>query len=693
MGAAHKAHGEDEGRVVFRDLAPVEEARARWYAAFTPRPLPAVEIDLGDALALVAASDVVSGVDVPPFDRAVMDGFAVVASDTFGADEANPRRLRLAGRALAGEAGEATVGPGRVVEIATGAVVPKGANAVAMVEYTRVEGNAVDIYRAVSPGENVFGAGADVMAGETVVRRGTALTPREIGVLAAIGRKSVPVHPRPRVAVLSTGNELSPSGERLKPGKIFDINAHSIAAAVREAGGAPVMRGIVEDDPQKLIEAVRLAHRESELTVISGGTSAGAGDLIYRVLGEVGPPGVLIHGVAVKPGKPTVLAVAQGRPILGLPGYPTSALMIFRLFGAPLLGLLAGRPPGDEGATRVSAVLAETVRASGGRLEFTPVGLVPGRAGALTAFALPSESGAITTLAEADGFFEIPEGTRAVRGGEKVVVQLFGAALRPADLVIAGSHCLGIDFLLELAAERRPALRPKVIALGSTGGLAAVARGEADIAGVHLVHPRTGAYNVWALEARKMKSAAVLVRGYTRTQVLVQRAGATPRLSGVSDLFTGKFTFINRNPGSGTRTLLEAKVKEAAKDARLEFAEACAAIRGWESEAKSHSAVATAVASGRADAGVCVETAAVRAGLARIPVAEESFDFVVRRDRLSAAPVRAFLEALRSPAFARDLSRRVPGLKPDAQTGAVTWGLRAARPRPGRRPKGRRRRG
>ncbi len=681
MGAPHEGRGEDEGRVVFRDLAPVEEARARWYAAFSPRPLPSGEVALDEALALVAAADVVAGVDVPPFDRAVMDGFAVAASDTFGADEAHPRRLRLAGRALAGESGDATVGPGRVVEIATGAVVPKGANAVAMVEYSRVEGNAVDIYRAVSPGENVFGAGADVMAGETVVRKGTPLTPREIGVLAAIGRRTVPVHPHPRVAVLSTGNELAAPGERLKPGKIFDINAHSIAAAVREAGGLPIMQGIVEDDPEKLKDALREAHRHSDLTVVSGGTSAGAGDLLYRVVGEVGPPGVLVHGVAVRPGKPTVLAVASGRPILGLPGYPTSALMIFRLFGAPLIRLLGGRPSRDEGLPRVNAVLAETVQAAGGRREFAPVGLVPGRAGGLTAFALPAESGAITTLAQADGFFEIPEGTRAVRGGEHIEVQLFGASLRPADLVIVGSHCLGIDYLLELAAERQPGLRPKVVAVGSTGGLAAISRGEADIAGVHLVNPRTGAYNAWALEARRMKGAAVLVRGYNRTQVLVQRAGADRRLTGMADLLTGKFAFINRNPGSGTRTLLEAQLKEAAKDAGLGFAEACARIPGWGSEAKSHSAVATAVASGRADAGVCVETAAVRAGLSRIPVAEESFDFVVRRSRLPSAPVRAFLEALRSPTFAHELPRRVPGLHPLAETGTVIWGLAAPKAR------------
>lgn len=691
MGAAvagsRKGHGSDEGRVVFRELLPVEEARARWYAAFTPRPLPTAEAPIDDALGLVAAEDIASAVDVPPFDRAVMDGFAVLASDTFGAQEESPKRLRIVGRLHAGDDSSVAVGTGRAVEIATGAVLPQGANAVAMVEYTRSAGNAVDVFRAVSPGENVFPAGADVMAGETVVRRGSEITPREIGVLAAIGRKAVPVHPRPRVAVLSSGNELEAPGARLKAGKIFDINAHAIAAAVREAGGVPVMHGIIPDEPSALTGALRDAHVASDLTIISGGTSAGAGDLIYRVIGSVGAPGVVVHGVAVKPGKPTVLAAAHGKAILGLPGYPTSALMIFRLFGAPLIRALAGRPAADPRAAVVTATLSETVHAGGGRREFQPVGLVHAPRGGYAAFALPAESGAITTLAEADGFFEIPEGTKTVRAGAKVEVELFGETLKPADLVIAGSHCLGIDFLLDLATARAPGLRAKVVAIGSTGGISAVSRGEADLGGVHLIHPTTGAYNAWALEARKLKGKVVLVRGYRRAQVLVQRPSSPHRIGSLADLLDGKALFINRNPGSGTRALVELRLGEAARAKGLSLEQATAKIRGWDIEAKSHSAVATAVASGRADAGVCVETAAARAGLPRIPVASESFDFVVRADALSLPPVRAFLDALRSPEFARDLAQRVPGLAALPDSGQVVWGAAPAAKAKGRSKK------
>lgn len=673
---AHRphAHADDSGRVVFRQLTPVEEARTQWYGAFTPGPVGTEDVPLDQALGRIVAADIVSNVDVPPFDRSVMDGFAVLASDTFGAREDAPRRLKVVAHIRAGDEPDASVGPGRSAEIATGAVVPRGANAVVMVEYTRLEGSLLDVFRPVAPGENVFAAGADVMAGETAVRRGTRLTPREVGVLAAVGRKSVPVYRRPRVAVLSTGNEIVAPSDKLRPGKIFDINAHSVAAAVREAGGQPEIRGVVPDEAKQLEDAIAQAHRACDLTVVSGGTSAGAGDLLYRVISKVGKPGILVHGVAVKPGKPTILAVAFAKPILGLPGYPTSALMIFNLFGAPLVRTMAGVPPRDAASRTVTATLAETLHAGGGRRAFQPVALVPRRGGGHTAFALPAESGAISTLSEADGFFEVHEDTKQVPGGTSVEVVLFGESLAPADLVITGSHCLGIDYLLDLMASSHPQFRPKVIAVGSTGGISSVARGEADIAGIHLIHPETGEYNEWALRARHLEGKAILVRGYHRQQVLAVRPGGPRRLASLAGLLDGKHRFVNRNPGSGTRALLDAELKEVARERGLSLEEASSKIVGWEVEAKSHSAVATAIATGRADAGVCVETAAVRAGLARMPLAVESFDFLVRAERAFAPPVRAFLDALASPQFAKDLSARVPGLTPLPDTGKIVWG-------------------
>ena len=685
MGGRHGPPADEAGRVVFRELAKVEQARADWYAAFAPGPLGPEEVPLEEALGRVVSLDVVSNVDVPPFDRSVMDGFAVLASDTFGAREDAPRRLKVVEHIRAGDAPTASVGPGRAAEIATGAVVPRGANAVVMVEYTRLEGTLLEVFRPAAPGENVFAAGADIMAGETAVRRGTRVTPREVGVLAAVGRKTVTVHRRPRVAVLSTGNEIVSPSETLRPGKIFDINAHSVAAAVREAGGAPDIRGVVPDDARELEEAIAAAHRACDLTIVSGGTSAGAGDLLYRVVSKVGKPGIIVHGVAVKPGKPTILAVAYAKPILGLPGYPTSALMIFNLFGAPLIRVLAGVPARESASPTVTATLAETLHAGGGRRAFQPVALVPRRGGGHTAFALPAESGAITTLAEADGFFEVHEDTKQVPEGSQVEVVLFGLSLRPADLVITGSHCLGVDYLLEVLSRTHDGLRAKVIAVGSTGGISSVARGEADVAGIHLIHPETGEYNEWALRARHLEGSALLYRGYHRQQVLAVRPGGPRRLTSLAGLIDGKHRFVNRNPGSGTRALLDAEVKELARERGLSFEEATAKIVGWEVEAKSHSAVATAVATGRADAGVCVETAAVRAGLARMPLAVESFDFLVRAERAFAPAVRALLETLASEAFTRDLSARVPGLTALPDTGRIVWGQKSPKAGPRRK--------
>jgi putative molybdopterin biosynthesis protein len=325
----------------------------------------------------------------------------------------------------------------------------------------------------------------------------------------------------------------------------------------------------------------------------------------------------------------------------------------------------------------VTATLAETLHAGGGRRAFQPVALVPRRGGGHTAFALAAESGAITTLAEADGFFQVLENTKRVPEGSTVEVTLFGVALRPADLVITGSHCLGIDYLLDVLGQTQSGFRAKVIAVGSTGGISAVARGEADVAGIHLIHPETGEYNEWALRARHLEGLALLVRGYHRQQVLAIRPGGSRRLASLAGLLDGKHRFVNRNPGSGTRALLDAEIKELARDRGLSFEAATAKIHGWDVEAKSHSAVATAVATGRADAGVCVETAAVRAGLARIPLAVESFDFLVRAERAFSGPVRTFLETLASEAFAKDLSARVPGLTVVPDTGAIVWGQKS----------------
>jgi putative molybdopterin biosynthesis protein len=364
----------------FLDVIDRDEAEHRFRAALDLRPLPAERVPLDRALGRVLAEDVVAPVDVPGFDRANVDGFAVRAEDTFGASEDHPVTLRLNPETIpTGVLPRVRVTPRTATAIATGAVTPRGADAVVMVEYTDAGGGTVEVRRPVAPGANVTFAGTDVGRGETVLRRGDLLTPRETGVLAALGLAEVSVVRRPRVAIVSTGDELVPPGAALRPGTIYDSNATVLADAVRELGGEPVPCGIVPDDRDALLAVLRQA-LACDAVLLSGGTSKGAGDVSYRVVAELGPPGILAHGVALKPGKPLCLAAVRVPPrtvpVVILPGFPTSAIFTFREFVAPVLRRLGGRP--DDPATVVEARLPLRVNSERGRTEYLLVGLVQG---------------------------------------------------------------------------------------------------------------------------------------------------------------------------------------------------------------------------------------------------------------------------------------------------------------------------
>ena len=323
----------------FLEVVSAEEALARFTRHLDLAPLAGEAVPLDAALGRVLAADVVAPSDVPPFDRAGVDGFAVAAHDTAGATDAVPRRLRLNAEVLVcGRAPAETVAPGTATTIATGGVVPRGADAVVMIEHTELvetaQGPAIDVRRAVTPGQFVSYAGSDIARGETLLRRSTAIGSREIGMLAACGLASVDVVRRPQVAILSTGDELVQPGEKLPPGGVYDSNGAILAAAVSEAGGVPVRFGAVGDDDAALEAAIRRALAACDMVILSGGTSKGAGDLSHRIVSRLGAPGIVVHGVALKPGKPLCLAAIGDKPIAVLPGFPTSAIFTFHAFVA-----------------------------------------------------------------------------------------------------------------------------------------------------------------------------------------------------------------------------------------------------------------------------------------------------------------------------------------------------------------------
>ncbi len=657
-------------RKVFRELVSVEDAKEALRKHFDPKPLGTEKVDIGLAVGRVLGEDVTSDVDVPPFDRASMDGYAIQAEASFGAEEDKPVRLSVVGSIMAGDVSTIAVQKGEAVEISTGAPVPKGANAVVMVEFTSVW-NGLRVYKAVAPGENIMASGADIMAGELVLRAGQILTPRETGVLAAVGRKYVEVFRKPVVAILSTGNEIAEPGSPLEFGKIYDINGRTLADTVTENGGIPRFLGILGDKKEEIQQRIVEALSSSDIVLASGGTSAGIGDLLYNIIDDLGPPGILVHGIAVRPGKPAIIGVARGKPVFGLPGYPTSALMIFKIFVQPVLREMAGLPLRPD--TRiVKAIAAEKILSSGGRREFTPVNLVRSEPG-YAIYPVPGGSGAITTLAEADGFIEIPEHTLYVDEGETVEVELFGQELKPADLMIIGSNCVGIDIILSMMRERHLNCTSKIISTGSSGGLVAIRRGEADIAGTHLLDAESGVYNIPFMRQFQIEDVSILVRGYGREQGLIVAKNNPKGIHGFEDMIRPDVSIVNRNPGSGTRILLDMKLASLARDNDTTIDKIVKRIQGYSYESKSHSSVAVAVLQGKADVGLAIRAVAETYGLGFLPVANEEYDFLIRKDRLTKPSVQSFLEVLRSEEFNKELPTKAIGLHPSKDTGEILY--------------------
>jgi len=633
----------------FLDVVSAEEARARFTRRIDLSPLSSEMVKLPAALGRVLAHDVTAPIDVPPFDRANVDGFALRSADSVGASDIAPRRLRLNGEVIVcGHAPALEVAPGSATTIATGGVIPRGADAVVMVEHTELvddeSGPAIDVRRAVAPGQFVSYAGSDIARGEVVLRRYTPISSREIGMLAACGLVEIEVVRKPRVAVLSTGDELVAPGRVLAPARVYDSNGAVIAAAIAEAGGEPVPFGAIPDDEAALERAMRSALTACDMVVLSGGTSKGAGDLSHRIAAKLGD--ILVHGVALKPGKPLCLAVIGGKPLVVLPGFPTSAIFTFHAFVAPVIRARAGLPP--QAARVIEANVPVRIASELGRQEFVLVALVAGDAGEAVAFPTAKGSGAVTSFSQADGFLEIDALAPALDAGTRARVTLIGQAGAAPDLVIMGSHCIALDIVLGVLAER--GLSARTIAIGSMGGVAAAERGECDLAPVHLIDPASGVYN-----AHLLREELVLLKGWQRMQGFVHRpddvrfagrAAADALAAAVAD---PTCLMVNRNAGAGTRVLID-RLLAGRRPA------------GYSNQPRSHNAVAAAVVQRRADWGIAIEPVARLYGLGFLPIAPEDYDFLLVERRRHRPAVAAFLAALRDDAVREKI--RALGMRP-----------------------------
>lgn len=589
-------------------------------AANIGTPLPGERVAITDALGRATSEAVIAKISSPFYHSAAMDGYAVKFIDTFGAAETRPKRLAV---------------PSQAVAVDTGDPMPDGFDAVIMIEDVEKVPEGIEILKAATPWQHVRLVGEDIVATELIISENHVIQPVDMAAMLASGHRTVMVRKRPTIAVIPTGTELVEPGSDLKRGDIIDFNSTMLSAMAAEYGAEPSKKKIVKDDAVLLKRTVLDAVAESDLVVINAGSSAGREDFTAPVIAELGR--VFVHGVNIKPGKPVILAVVQGKPVIGIPGYPVSAALTFNLFVKPVLYALQGRvvPPVDT----VTAKLSRQVASSLGQEEFVRVKL-GSVSGSLIATPVTRGAGALMSLVRADGIIRIPAESEGIAGGHEVTVEHLRQTHDIANTIVCiGSHDNALDVLGNFLKKQQSGFSLSSAHVGSMGGLLALQRGEAHLAGTHLLDEGTGEYNVSYIKKHLAGKKVVLVNLVYRTQGFIVPQGNPKGIKGFEDLRRPDVVFVNRQAGAGTRLLTDLYLKRLGIDPN--------SVKGYHHEEFTHMAVAAAVVSGAADTGLAVLSAARALGLDFVPVAQERYDLAILEEYYDTLMLQALLRIVR----------------------------------------------
>ena len=647
-------------RDIYLESVSLTEALARWLNKLSVEgvlhPVSGENIPVPDSLGRITAEAVTAKISSPFYHSAAMDGYAVRFAETFGATERSPKKLRIGEQA---------------VYVDTGDPVPDGFNSVIMIEEVNITGcddalpmasapaeaekvgrrapECIEIIAPATPWQHVRIIGEDIVETELILPENQVIRPVDIGAMLAGGHTEVFVRRRPRIVVIPTGTEIVEPGSVLKRGDIIEYNSRILGGLVSEWGGAFVRHGIVPDNLEELKKAILDAHGNGDMVVINAGASAGSEDFTAKAIGELGE--VVLHGVNIKPGKPVILGWVKGKPVLGIPGYPVSAFLTFTLFAKPLVRKWQGLDL--EEPKTLKAKLSRQVASALGQEEFLRVKL--GRvADNLVATPVTRGAGVLMSLVRADGIFRIPAMSEGVGAGSEVEVEL----LRSRDdientIVCIGSHDNALDLLANVLKKRYPKYSLSSAHVGSMGGLMALKRGEAHVAGTHLLDEETGEYNISFVKKFLSDKRAVLVNLVYREQGLLVPRGNPKDISGFEDLTREDVVFVNRQSGAGTRLLTDKRLRDLGIDP--------AAVKGYDREEYTHMGVASAVLTGVADTGLAILASARALGLDFIPVAKERYDLAIPREFLDMDMIGRLLEIIREDSEFREAVARLGG--------------------------------